>query len=457
MKLIFSGMLENSPDQRLTLKLRSDGTNLVGWDRLLPSLSSYSPAGNLRLDLAVNKNFNPGDRSIDLLGNLELAGVKLKNKNGGRSVEKMDASALFRGREARIDHGAIRLGSSDLAFEAAISDLSQPVVRYTLRSARVNLADLTGDTAYKIDEMKSLLSMGELDFRKGNTWLRSHISSAEGVLEELPYRNLGGEIVWSSGNLSFNDLSLQVLSGTLRGAGDWATGVENPQRMALETRIENVDLKSLFTQKFPKSKDNIEGRLNLNAKLRGASKDGTGLQDNLQGEGDTQVRNGTLKDFNLVELVLSKVGGLPGMSNLISSRISTRYGAMFKRQDTPFDTLAATFTVEQGRLLSKDFYMATPDYSIYGEGWVGFDKSMKWNATLIMSTQFTQELMQEHKNVRYLLDRRGRLAIPFRLEGTLPRIQAKPDIQKLAESVQRGFLQRKRERPSGGKHQGGSE
>ena len=449
-KLTFSGLLENSPEQRLTLKLRSDETHLSGWDRLVPFFSSYSPAGNLRLDLSVKKNFSPGDGGIDIQGNLDLADVQLKDKKNGRSIDKMTASLSFRGREARTDNGTVRLGSSDFAFEATVSDLSEPIVRYTLRSPKVNLADLTGSPAYKTDEMKSLLSTGELDAGKEKTSLRGNITSSEGILQELPYRNLRGEIAWSSGNLSFKNLSLQVLSGTLRGAGDWDTGPDNSQRMALQTRIESVDLKSLLTQKFPKFKDNIDGQLNLNAKLRGASKNGTGIQDNLQGEGDTQVRSGTLKDFNLIQLVLSKISALPGMSNLISSRTSPRYSAMFERQDTPFETLAATFTVEQGRILSKDFHMATPDYSIRGEGWVGFDKSMKWNATLTMSTQFSRELMQEQKNVRYLLDRQGRLSVPFRLEGTLPRVQAKPDVQKLAEAIQRGFLKRGRERLPGG-------
>jgi uncharacterized protein involved in outer membrane biogenesis len=449
-KLTFSGLLENSPAQ-INLKLRSDGTHVSGWDRLLPFVSSYNPAGNLRLDLSVKGNLNPGDRGIDIHGSVDLADVQLKDKTNGRSVEKIAASLSFRGKEARTDNGTVRLGSSDVAFEAVIRDLSEPVIRYTLRSPKLNLADLTGSPAYKTDEMKSLLSTGELDAGKEKTTLRGNITSAEGILQDLPYRNLRGEIAWSSGNWSFKNLSLQVLSGTLRGAGNWDTGPNNSQRMALATRIESVDLKSLLTQKFPKFKDNIEGWLNLNAKLRGASTNGATIGDNLQGEGDTQVRDGTLKDFNLIQLVLSKISAVPGMSNLVSSRTSPRYSSMLQSRDTPFDTLAATFTVEQGRIRSKDFYMAAPDYSIYGEGSVGFDKSIRWNATLTMSTQFSQELMQEQKNVRYLLDRQGRLAIPFRLEGTLPRVQAKPDIPKLAEAIQRGFLKRGRERSPGGK------
>jgi hypothetical protein len=64
----------------------------------------------------------------------------------------------------------------------------------------------------------------------------------------------------------------------------------------------------------------------------------------------------------------------------------------------------------------------------------------------LMSPQFTQELVQEFKNARYLVDRRGRLVVPFRVEGKLPRVQAKPDLQKLAQQMQKGFVPRGAER-----------
>lgn len=450
MKLLLSGLFEAGTERFLTLKLRSERTDLSGWNRLVPWLSSYTPSGNLRLDLSIKKKFSLRDGNVEIRGNVDLADVRLKDKKGGRSIERMNASVSFGGREARIENGFLRLGFSDLFLEASLRDFSQAVVRYTLRSPKLNLGDLTGLAAYKTDEMKTVISTGDMDFGREKTRLRGNLTSAEGVLQELPYRNLHGEISWSSGNLSFRNVSLQALSGTLRGAGGWETGAENSQRLALEPHIENVDLKPLLVQKFPGFKEHIDGRLNLNAKLLAASRNGVSLQDDMQGQGDTQVLNGTLKDFNLVELVLSNIKGLPGMSDLVSSRFSSRYSAMFQRSDTPFNSLTATFAIDKGRILSKDFHMATPDYSVYGDGWVGFDKSMKWNATLVMSSQFTRELMQEHRNVRYVLNRQGRLAIPFRLEGTLPRVQAKPDVQKLAEVIQQGFLAKGKERSSGG-------
>ena len=158
------------------------------------------------------------------------------------------------------------------------------------------------------------------------------------------------------------------------------------------------------------------------------------------------VRDGSLKDFNLVQEVLSKITGLPGISSLISSRLPSRYRIIFDRKDTPFDTMEASFTVEKGRIRSDDLLLATPDYSIDGKGWIGFDKTMKWDANLVMSSQFTKELMEEHRNVRYMVDRRGRLSVPFRLEGTLPNVRPKPDIRALTQRITSGLMKKGMER-----------
>lgn len=442
LKLRFSGSLEASPERRLVLRLRSEGVDLSGWERLLLPLSDYSIGGNLQWDLSIKKNLGLQDGRFDIQGTLNLDKIQAKDKKSGSSIEKMTARVSFLGKEVRIENSSLHLGSSDFSFEATLPDLFQPLIRYTLRSTRLNLADLTGLTAYKADWMKALLSTGELQMRKGKTTLIGNFSSSEGTLQEILYRNLRGKVAWSPGRLSFRDLSFRAWSGTFRANGAWETGPKNSQRLALDATIEGMDLQALLSQKFPKFKDHIEGRLNFKAKLRGEGKDGSALQKSLQGEGKTNVIDGSLKDFNLVEQVLSKITGLPGISNLISSRIPPRYSTIFKRRDTPFDTLSATFAVKQGRIHTDDLLLATPDYSINGEGWIDFDKTMKWKATLVMSPQFTQELMQEHRNVRYMVDRQGRLAVPFLLEGTLPNVQAKPDLKGFVAAIQRGLLRR---------------
>lgn len=441
LKLNFSGLVEDSPERRLTLKLQTDGVGLGGWDKLLPPLAAYNTEGKVRWDLSIQKNLGPRDQGLEIRGMLNLDEVFLKDKKTGRSIEQLKGQLTFRGKEARVDDASFRLASTVFALQGLVPNLAQPSLRYVLNSPRLKLTDLTGISAYKTDEFQGLMSTGELRFSDGAPALLGRFSSAEGTFQGILYRNLRADIAWSPKNLSFKNLSFQALSGSLRANGSWKTGDESAQRLDFASQIESMDLKALLSQKFPKFKDHIEGRVDFRAQLRAETQNGTSLQEKVTGEGETQVRGGALRDFNIVEQVLSKVGGLPGISKL-SSRLLPRYSAVLNRRDTPFETLQATFVVEQERIRTDNLILATADYTINGEGWIGFDKTTKWNAVLVMSPQFTQDLMQEHRNVRYMVDRQGRLAVPFRLEGTLPNVQAKPDVRALGETLQRGLLRK---------------
>lgn len=450
LKLKFSGSLEDSPERRLTLRLRADETSVSGWDGLLAPLSSYNTRGSLKVDLSVKKAIGIPDGDFDLSGDFTLVNFQAKDKSSGRGVDQLNSKVSFLGKKVRLEHTSFRLGSSGLALEATVPDLSRPVIQYSLSSPRLNLIDFTSLPAYQAAWMKDLRSTGELQNGRGRISLQGNLSSSEGSLQEILYRNLRGDISWSPGSTRFKALSFQALGGNFRADGAWEASAQDSQRMALNAQIEGMDLKALLAQKFPSFKDHLAGKLDLKTRLRTEGKDSSSWQENLRGEGETQVREGILKDINLIERVLSKVSGLPGISNLIPSPLPSRYKSLLQSRDTAFETLAATFTVENERIHTRDLLLATPEYSVRGEGWVGFDKAMKWNASLVMSPQFTQDLVKEHRNARYLLDRQGRLDIPFRLEGTLPQVQAKPDVPGLAELIQRGLLQRGTDRSPGG-------
>jgi hypothetical protein len=66
---------------------------------------------------------------------------------------------------------------------------------------------------------------------------------------------------------------------------------------------------------------------------------------------------------------------------------------------------------------------------------------MKWNGALVFSSQVSQDLQHEYKSIRYLLDGRGRLSIPFRMEGRFPHVRIRPGNRALAQALGLGSSQ----------------
>jgi hypothetical protein len=106
--------------------------------------------------------------------------------------------------------------------------------------------------------------------------------------------------------------------------------------------------------------------------------------------------------------------------------------------------------VEGQRIRTDELSLVTPDYTITGAGWVGFDRTTQWNGLLVFSPRVTQELQREYKMIRYLLDRRGRLSIAFRAEGKFPNVKVKPENRAVAQVLRRSFPQKADDSAVGG-------
>jgi hypothetical protein len=446
LKLDFSGALEESAERLLSLRFLLAQGSLSGWDGLIIPLAAYQTQGTLDLDLSIEKGLGAPQGELRLRGNLSLAGAQAKHKDGGRGIDQLNMRATFLGNQIRVERSSLRLGSSTLALEATMADLMRPAIQYTLWSPKLSLVDLTAQPAYQSAWLKGLKSTGIVQNEKDSATLTGSFSSTEGSLQDIPYTNLQGEVSWTPRGTSITGLSLHALGGTIRADGSWEQKGAESQRLALNARIEGMDLKSFVSQKFPRFKDHVTGKLNLKAKLRAEGKNGSSWQENLRGEGETEIRDGIVKDVNLPGRVLDKVTGLPGIPQLLAAPLPARYRSVLDRRYTLFQKLAASFRIAERKIYARELVLATPDYTVQGEGWLGFDKTMRWAAELVMSPQFAREIVKEHGNARYLLDRQGKLAVPFRVEGTLPQIQPKPDTQWLAEQIQRGLAHKGPER-----------
>ncbi|HME60072.1 MAG TPA: hypothetical protein VKH62_02360, partial [Candidatus Binatia bacterium] len=90
------------------------------------------------------------------------------------------------------------------------------------------------------------------------------------------------------------------------------------------------------------------------------------------------------------------------------------------------------------RVFTDDLVITTPDYTITGTGSIGFDRSTRWNGLIELSPRLTQEVQRDYRIIRYLLDRRGRLAIPFHIEGQVPNVTVRLENRALAQALRTG-------------------
>jgi len=447
-KMIISGVAAEAPESRLLLRVQNDSSPLATWAQLAAPLSFYGTGGTVDWDLVFAKNFALAD-AWNIRGKLRLLKAEFRHKKNGRKIEQLDADVAFLGREALLKDLSFRLGSSRIAIAAKVTDLGRPSASYNLRSPELNLTDLPVFPVGKPNWIKNLTARGDIQSRNGVPLLNATVSSSEGSLGDIVYRDLLGDITWSPAGIAFKNLSLRALDGKVRSDGYWAFGTEQAPRFTMTSQIEAVEVGSLLTQRFPQLKDRVEGELDFRGQVNATTRNGTILKDALRGSGETLIQHGTIRDFNLIALLILGGGGMSNLS--VSPRLPPSLAALFNRQDTPFDTLKANLTVDQQRIQTDDLLLATPEYTVTAAGWIGFDRTTQWNGVLVLSPRLSQELQREYKVIRYLLDRRGRLSVPFRVEGRYPNIKVIPENRALAQVLRQGFPQGTGEAAGSGK------
>ncbi|HWO43259.1 MAG TPA: AsmA-like C-terminal region-containing protein [Candidatus Eisenbacteria bacterium] len=446
-KLLLSGVFEEAPEPRWRVRLRAEPGRLATWTDVIPLLSIYGARGEVSWDIVFDRKFPAYEGPWDIRGRLKLAQAEARFTESGKKIDRLNAELVFLGRRVRVENASFRLGSSNLRMTAAAS-LAEAEAEIRLWSAKFNPADLAAQTAVLSHVMTNAAFTGKVRLGEGKPVIDGVLSSAEGELAGAVYRDLRADLSWSPEETELHEIAFRTLSGTVRSRGRWWSDEQGAARLELSSQATGINAAELAPHVVPSPLDRIEGRLSFQGQFQAHVQDGMNLQAITAGAGETAIHGGVLRGINPLALLLPSTSLRSGPSP-VGSRFPAPISDLLSRSDTPFDTLKAGFTIEQQRLRTDNLLLVTPDYTITGAGWLGADRATRWNGLLVLSPRLTQELQREYKAIRHLLDRRGRLAVPFRVEGKLPNVKMRPESRALAQ-VLGSREDQKTEEPEGG-------
>lgn len=181
----------------------------------------------------------------------------------------------------------------------------------------------------------------------------------------------------------------------------------------------------------------LSGTLELKANIMGSVD--RGKMPRIQGK--VEIQDGALANVNIPEIVLTNITGVSGLSALISTSIKkSRFAHLFEAKDTEFEQLKGSFLVDEGKIKIKELILTAAEYTVQGEGWVGLDKRIDFSTHLILSQKFSEDIMDNIREAKYIADEENRLTFPFHISGKIPHIRSKPDIKFMEEKLGKALL-----------------
>jgi uncharacterized protein involved in outer membrane biogenesis len=434
-----SGTAVTGAEPRYDVALSSPTIALAGWERVLPGLADFTLAGSTSFDLYLQRT--PSEAPLTLGGSVTLAGLALRDTSGVL-IDGLSTTMKLDGASGTAPAASFRIAGEPATLAARLETAPKPTLTFTLACAKLPFshsatpasADSGGTTLgdVKVD--------GAVRMAAGNLRLRAHALSAHGTISGVRYTDLTADVRAADGRVTFSPIAATTLGGTVHGEGVYDLRDDKRPSFNFETSLASVRLGALTAALGGANTPVVDGVADARLSLAGSGLDRASVLGSLSGGGDVALRNGVLRDTNLLAELVASLSGLPGLSALQAPELRTKFPVLFGGDDTPFDRLSARVSIADGRMSSDDIALETTDFSAKGRGVVGFDGALEVNATVEISEKLSNELVAHAGILERVTDKVRRIAVPVRIHGTLPDIEARPDLGRVAHTLQRGAV-----------------
>jgi hypothetical protein len=185
----------------------------------------------------------------------------------------------------------------------------------------------------------------------------------------------------------------------------------------------------------PKSAAMFRGVVDTQLQVSGRGAKFDDIKPTLKGGGRAAVRDGKLVGVNLVRTALDKTKGIPGVGDLIPGSLIKGHPELFSNPETDINTASLTFTINGIRLSTRDLVVQAQDYGMTAAGWFDLDKNVDLDGHVLLTRQFSREIMDAKRNVVYITNEDGQVDIPLSIKGKLPKPDVSPDLATLAQNA----------------------
>ncbi len=246
------------------------------------------------------------------------------------------------------------------------------------------------------------------------------IEAARARFRRVEATDLSAKVSLDRGAVRFEDASFGLYGGTHRGSLSIDLGAEGAP-FSLEGRIEGVDAGRLLAAALPSRGGTIQGVAGITFAISGR---GSSPAGSVRGTARAALRSGRLASVG----ILKQVAEILEMAG----------GRGVGQDETPFDHVSASFTVESGRASTHDLEFRSADLDLDGGGTIGLDGSLRLDVLASFSRAASADLVRNTPRLEFRVDERGRLTLPLRIRG---RIEA-PAVQLDLDRVIKEGLER---------------
>lgn len=391
---------------------------------------------------------------------ISIQGGPLSINQKEKRISPLKTSVEFDRSKIKID-GDLNYGTGSGTINLTDLDFDIPSLITVAKTFKPELlvedssGSIGGDISTTLDSWSPLKINGKLNLTKiGATFNGNAVTDVEGtinIISDSPQAinvscsdlaavvkgaplKAGFEALYTPSKTSLSSLVIQMFDGTINLKG-WKTA---PQSQ-INVKASELNLASLMEMAAPESKISISGTLESADLTANTS---TQYSDSPYGNGDISIKDGSIKQFNLLQKVLQEVRDLPFISESLYDAVPENSRDELDRPDTPIENMLMQFNFGREILQIKRLEIESNLFTLEVKGTAGFDGTLKLSGSIIMNEMFSQALAGQVKELKYALQR-NQLILPLVIEGTTQDPVVLPDVEKLIKTGAKNALEDK--------------
>jgi len=229
-------------------------------------------------------------------------------------------------------------------------------------------------------------------------------------------------------NLQFNLGQGQIIAKV--DVADYMT------RLAFDFSMEIKDLNLNEVLEQSQAPVKVEGLVSANIKATGQRAD----LNSIIGDGQVEVKDAKLKDFNVLKEVLNKMAFIPNLSERVQAKLPEKYLTKLEDKDTSFTKLAGTIAISAGHLVVQPLAIEADEFTLDGNVQAGFDQSYAFDGSFKITPELSAIMGDSTEELKYLYDANSLISLPIHVTGqgaNAPTIAVTQSLVELGKNAAR--------------------
>ncbi len=205
-------------------------------------------------------------------------------------------------------------------------------------------------------------------------------------------------------------LSMKIGKGTV-SAQATVTDYMTKQDFNGQLEAKGIDLTEVVAQE--KAPVKVAGLLYANIKAQGMGSD----LNSIVGDGAIEVKEGKLKDLNVLKLVLDKISVIPNLSEKVKASLPEKYIAKLEDKDTEITKIAATVAIAGGQINVTPIDVQADEFAFNGQCQADFTQKYSLSGAFMIPAELASAMIKGAPELQYLLDMQGNISFPLKVSG----------------------------------------